>query len=700
MVVADISCDIGGSIEFLERSTTIDRPVFQYDPIRGKEVADTIQDDGISVFGVDILPTELPKESSQHFGNALQRVMPDLIQAMAFDGDSDTLRVDPEKLSQPLVKALITTHEGKLSSDFKYLDPIMKRTPRTSKMVEEDTRTMVLSLEGHLFDSGLINQVLDVCEVYHCAFEFLDCNVRYRAKGQDPIKSTAILKISTDDEDIDLEKVERKISVLVDAIVTADATLHRLDRNGRRKSAHVEGSKDKTVLLLGSGRVSKSVVDYLGRNKHRNIIVASNDKVEAKDLVALARRGRHAHLDIANDTKQLQSLIEESDVVISLLPAPMHPRVAEMCIKSKTDLVTASYESNEMQDLEDSAKAAGIKVLNEVGLDPGLDHMSAMKMIDEIKDRGGHVISFSSVCGGLPAPEAANNPLHYKFSWSPRGVISACQNDAQYLWEGRYVQVSGNELLANAAPFVEAWPELHLECLPNRNSLHYRSTYGLEDASTLFRGTLRYRGFSSLMHVLKTMGFLDSNISLDKLHSWDDVLAALNDARGGFESMEDFMLACADDDVDEAMRTKTCLEWLGMTGSDAIDRSANDRSIVDLFCRRLEERLKYGETERDMVCMHHTIEAEFEDGAIEKHFSSLQAFGTEATMTAMCKTVGYPAAIAADLVLGGLGGKTGLLLPTTKDIYLPTLAVCANEGIVFEEHVKVKQQVTSKLTAS
>ncbi|KAG7345160.1 saccharopine dehydrogenase [Nitzschia inconspicua] len=700
MVVSDISCDIGGSVEFLERSTTIDRPVFQYDPIIGKEVADTILDYGVSVSGVDILPTELPKESSQHFGKALQQVIPDLVQAVVgTDNETAEQHVDPDKLSSPLSKALITTHEGNLAYDFRYLEPIMKRTSRASRIVDEDARTMILSLEGHLFDSGLINQVLDVFELDHCAFEFLDCNVRYRGKGEDPIKSSALLKITTDDENVDLEKVEQKVGALVNAIVTADATMNRLDRR-QSQTAYVEDNKQKTVLLLGSGRVSKSVVDYLGHNKHRNIVVASDDKTEAKEIAALAHHFRHVHMDIVNDQRRVHSLIKDSDVVISLLPAPMHPQVAEMCIDSKTDMVTASYESKEMRNLKSRIESSGIKILNEVGLDPGLDHMSAMKMIDEIKDRGGHVTSFSSVCGGLPAPEAADNPLRYKFSWSPRGVIAASQNDAHYLWEGRYVQVSGNELLANAAPFVEAWPELHLECLPNRDSLHYKSTYGLDDASTIFRGTLRYSGFSSLMHVFKTMGFFDSSIAIGNIHSWDDVLKTLNDARGGFATIEDFILACANDNHDESVRVKECLEWLHMTGSEKIKKSTNDCSIVDIFCHRLEERLKFEPTERDMVCMHHTIGAKYEDGTIEKHFSSLQAFGTEATMTAMCKTVGYPAAIAADLVLSGLEGKTGLLLPTSKDIYLPTLAICEKEGIVFEEHVKIEQQGITDLNAA
>jgi alpha-aminoadipic semialdehyde synthase len=480
---------------------------------------------------------------------------------------------------------------------------------------------------------------------------------------------------------------------LVDAILPADATLHRLNGDGRSTSpAYVQDSKDRSVLLLGSGRVSRSVVDYLGRSKHRSIVVASNNKDEAKEVASLSQRGRHAHIDLANDLPRLQKLVEESDAVISLLPAPMHPKIAELCIKAKTDLVTASYESKEMRQLGDSARVAGVKILNEVGLDPGLDHMSAMKMIDEIKDRGGRVTSFSSVCGGLPAPEAANNPLQYKFSWSPRGVISASQNDAQYLWDGQVLQVAGSELLANASPFLEAWPnEFQLEVLPNRDSLHYQKTYGLDDISTLFRGTLRYRGFSSLMYVFQNMG-LFSTTPIDNVKSWRDVVGMLDQSRGGFASIEDFLLACADDDYDEALRAKECLEWLGMLSDEKVQFSPDDRTIVDIFCRRLEERLKFLADERDMVLMNHTIGAEFDDGTIEEHYSSLKVFGTEATMTAMCKTVGVPAAISVDLILGGhLDGKYGLLLPTSKDIYKPTLSVCEKEGISFEEHVKVVQ---------
>jgi alpha-aminoadipic semialdehyde synthase len=741
-------------------------------------------------------------------------------------------------------------------------EPIMKHTikqQQKQQLHDSDSDSdvgvvsMIISLEGHLFDSGLINQVLDVLEINQCSFEFLECNV------QCLVKSSAILKISITNHNSDaesnstmLEDVQTKIIALVDAIPTADATLDRLDDERSSMNGMVNKNKaiigkssggsgynittasssngavyvedngsdnnNKTVLLLGSGRVSKSVVSLLTgggdntstiNNRKYNIIVASNDEDEARDVIESSvsssvsssslssgargrgRRGRYEKVDIMNGhgSGRLQDLIvNESDIVISLLPASMHTSIAELCIDAKVNLVTASYVSNEMQQLHDKAKYAGIKILNEIGLDPGLgnsfspsfsrvpfclftqsyctvyyftvyfysppppifffftDHCSAMQIIDNIRDRGGKITTFKSVCGGLPSPEAAlDNPLQYKFSWSPRGVISASQNDAKYLLNGKLVQVLGKDLLANSTPFEDkCWSnDIELECLPNRDSLHYQTTYGLEDANTLFRGTLRYRGFSSLMHVFQNMGFFDDSIILNGstssssiVSTWDDVLKVLMDNRQDSSNnngngngtrtrrtIDEFILASANGNVEESIRAKECLQWLGimMSGGQADEEDISSRinisnnnnnntTIVDLFCQRLEERLEYGKSERDMVVMHHTIGAEFEseienenekDGTTnmiyEEHHSSLQAFGTEDTMTAMCKTVGYPAAVAADLILcGNLDHRCGgVLLPTTKDMYEPILEAVKKEGIVFDEHV-VKTPIKHK----
>jgi alpha-aminoadipic semialdehyde synthase len=374
-------------------------------------------------------------------------------------------------------------------------------------------------------------------------------------------------------------------------------------------------------------------------------------------------------------------------MVISLLPAPMHAPVAAECIIHKKDFVTASYESETMRAMNDRARDVGIIILNEVGLDPGLDHMSAMKIIDDIKRRGGSVTCFSSVCGGLPAPEAADNPLKYKFSWSPKGVISASQNDARYRWEGNVMEVRGPELLQAASPFVENWPDLNLECLPNRDSLQYENIYSIEGADTVFRGTLRYAGFSSLFNVFRNMGLFDATVIQNS--SWEDVIDTLRKKRGEFVSVDDFVQACANEDLDEARRAIETLEWLGILGSDTV---WNSRSIVDAFCDVLESKLQYEQHERDMVVMHHKIEASFDDGSVERHSSSLQVFGN-AKMSAMSKTVGYTTAAAADLILSGsLRGERGLLLPTVREIYEPVLAAVDLEGISFEESVNVSPQ--------
>ena len=343
MVVSDISCDVKGSIEFLERSTTIDKPCFQYDPVRGKEVSDAIGGHGVTVMGVDILPTELPRESSTHFGNAVGGIIEE---CAAVKNLSHAVNI--EELSPKLANAIITTRDGKLSSSFKYLDAIMKRTPK--QVMDKDQKIMTIMLEGHLFDSGLINQVLDILDTNKCGFQFKECHVRHRGKDEQPVKSTAILEISMGDTDS--AKLENKIDNLVSAVETADATFRRIDHDGKKDDgprAYVE--TEKNILLLGSGLMAKSVTDYLGRSKDYIVTVASNDKSQARTAASFAKRGYAEEVDVENDRNRMSELINRSNVVISLLPAPMHPQVAELCIEGQTDLVTASYESEAMQDL-------------------------------------------------------------------------------------------------------------------------------------------------------------------------------------------------------------------------------------------------------------------------------------------------------------------------------------------------------------
>jgi alpha-aminoadipic semialdehyde synthase len=468
MVISDISCDIEGSIECLLHPTSINNPSYIYDPITGQEVD---HGRGITVMGVDILPTELPVESSEHFGNQIVQIIEEMANAKSVDGTMSIDKLSPSVVSTisslghnwfmsilfcPLLKssvlslqanAFISDHEGALRPKFRYIDQILKRAPKVPLADDVDeANTLVISMYGHLFDSGLINQVLDVLDNYGCGFEFKEVHVRHRETGSgDPIKSSATLEIQGTGG-TDFAEIESKIKALVTAIESADASYSKLNAGqarGKSAIAHVTSlNPEKRVLLLGSGMVSKSAVELLGRTGATSILVASNDNDQARDVAKHATRGEHVCFDVGNDDRKLSKLIRDADAVVSLLPVPMHPRIAEFCIDSKTDLVTASYESEAMKKLGQRVKEAGIKILNEVGLDPGLDHMSAMKIIDDVRERGGSISSFVSVCGGLPSPEAADNPLKYKFSWSPRGVISASQNAAKYRWEDHIVEVS------------------------------------------------------------------------------------------------------------------------------------------------------------------------------------------------------------------------------------------------------------------
>jgi alpha-aminoadipic semialdehyde synthase len=648
--VSDISCDVNGSIEFLDRTTSIDNPFFEYDPSQKREVK--ANGNGITVCGVDILPTEMPRESSSHFGDALCPIL------------EDYAGMNADEIPPVLENACIASG-GELTPGYRYIQTLIGHSHH--KKVKKSDLSMTLWLEGHLFDSGLINQVLDIIESHECGFEIKEC--RFRQTNGSTRKSKLVLGVSGETASA-LMSIETKIRILIKVIHKAQATMTRYNDNGvhgepsSTSALTVESPVEQKVLIFGSGLVSESLVEYLGRRGNRQILVVSDDEDRARIVAQKARRGSRIGLNMTTvGDFELSELVKDADIVVSVLPAKMHPHVARACIGQRTDLVTASYESEEMRGLDIAARQAGISLVNEVGLDPGLDHMSAMKIIDDIHERGGTVTVFESLCGGLPAPEASDNPLRYKFSWSPMGVLSACQNAACYRRDGQIINVSGEDLLDSAETFLDVWSELELEALPNRNSLPYAGIYGIESARTVFRGTLRFGGFSSLMYTFRKMGLFDpSNAAAS---TWKEVISAMELPA-------------------EAIRARECLEWLGMLDSTPL---ACPESVMQSFCSVLEDKLKLQRHERDMVLMHHLIKASFEDGCSEVHRSSLQVFGDD-KMTAMSKTVGYTVAATTELVLDGLLTKKGLILPTTPEIYNPILAALAKEGVTFNEFVE------------
>eukprot|EP01135_Chromosphaera_perkinsii_P003351 Nk52_evm51s240 gene=Nk52_evmTU51s240 len=445
----------------------------------------------------------------------------------------------------------------------------------------------------------------------------------------------------------------------------------------------------KNVLILGSGFVAGPIVDYLCRFEDTFVTVGSVLEDEARQLVKGKTNAAFALVDV-NDDQAMNKFVSKNDLVISIIPAPFHPKVAKACIAHKKNMVTASYISPAMRALDEEVKNAGLTILNEIGLDPGIDHLSAKKIIDEVHANGGKVKSFVSWCGGLPAPEASDNPLGYKFSWSPRGVLTAGKNSALYLKDGESVNVDGKDLFASAEK-VNIYPGYSLERLPNRDSMPYKQDYDIPEAETMFRGTLRFAGFSNIMLGLNSLGLLNDSpsdfvlstpsLTWAKLmdHSLGTQYASNSDAawksfvRGKLES---------EGKVKDVEAVVDACEWLGLFTRENVDHAP---SVMDAFCSLLQKKLGYGPTERDMVVLHHIFGIENADGSLERKTSTLVAYGEQGGYTAMAKTVGFPAAIASRLLLEGKVSGKGVLAPLNPEIYEPTLELLEKEGIECKE---------------
>lgn len=444
----------------------------------------------------------------------------------------------------------------------------------------------------------------------------------------------------------------------------------------------------RRVLVLGSGYVVGPVIKYFGEHSNdTELVIASNAPVEAERLAKSAPNSAIVEqLDIT-DSQKLRKLVGASDIVISLIPATMHLPVAEACLDKSKSLVTASYISPAMQKLDELARAKGLIFLNEIGLDPGLDHLSAKKIIDQVSQQGKRVNSFVSWCGGLPAPEAANNPLGYKFSWSPRAVLLAALNDARYLWNGQQVQVPGKRLLASALPNPFA-SRFNLEGVPNRDSLKYVPLYGLEGISTMLRGTLRYKGFCSLMQCFQTLGLLSLEplpMELQKKDlTWSQIMTEFLLPKG-----LDRALASGDLTQD---RLFSALEWLGMFSSEE-PFDARALTMLDAFCELLQRKLAFKEGELDLVVMQHEFvitTGDVTSKANEYISSSLIEYGQrdKGGFSAMARTVGYPVAVASEMILDGRwSGMSGVLAPLSPHMYNPLLEKLEKvAGIRFTEN--------------
>lgn len=426
----------------------------------------------------------------------------------------------------------------------------------------------------------------------------------------------------------------------------------------------------KQVLLLGSGFVAKPTVDILSQTPDVKVTVACRTLSKAKELAGSVAEA--ISLDVT-DESALESEVAKFDLVISLIPYIYHVNVVKAAIKNKKHVVTTSYINPQLKELEQQIQDAGITVMNEIGLDPGIDHLYAVKTIEEVHQQGGKIKSFLSYCGGLPAPENSDNPLGYKFSWSSRGVLLALRNSASYWKDGQVENVESEDLMATAKPYF-IYPGFAFVAYPNRDSTTYKQLYNIPEAETVIRGTLRFQGFPEFIKVLVDIGFLkdESSEAFSNPSSWKDAFAKLVGAESSEEAAiiaKVESLATFKDDADKT-RIINGLRWLGLFSDKQITPRGNP---LDTLCATLEELMQYEEGERDMVCLQHKFGIQWKDGSEETRTSTLVDYGDVNGYSSMAKLVGVPCAVAVQQILDGTLSKKGLLAPMSSEINDPLM---------------------------
>ncbi|KAG0033716.1 saccharopine dehydrogenase (NADP+, L-glutamate-forming) [Podila clonocystis] len=444
----------------------------------------------------------------------------------------------------------------------------------------------------------------------------------------------------------------------------------------------------KKILLLGSGFVAEPCVEYLCRRPENKLTIAARRLHIAQELAGSYANTTAISLDV-NDEAALDAVVAEHDVVISLIPYTFHAQVIKSALKSKTNVVTTSYVSPAMMAFDEAAKAAGVVVMNEIGVDPGVDHLYALKTINEVHAEGGKVLSFLSYCGGLPAPEASNNPLGYKFSWSSRGVLLALKNNAKFYENGEIVEYSGNDLMNSAKP-IPIYPAFAFVGYPNRDSSPYKERYNIPEAHTILRGTLRYAGFPQFVKALVDIGFLD-DAAQDFLAAgasdvaWNDVLAKrLGSSSNAEADLVELIKEKSSIKGDEIERIIKGMKWLGMFSETPVHRRGN---YLDTLCATLEDKMMYAKGERDMVMLQHKFEVELKDGTRQTRTSTVLEYGNPDGASAMARLVGMPCGVATQLVLDGVINTPGVLAPMSAEINDPLIKGIEAEGVVCHEEI-------------
>lgn len=574
IALCDISADPGGSIEFMQDCTTIDNPFYLYDAETNSPSDQSFAGQGFLICSIDNMPTQLPLESTDMFGDLLFPYIMDIVRLDA------SKPVEEENISSVVQTAIIASN-GKLRPNYEYIQDLRKRQ-----------------------EAG-----------------------KYKRSGD-----------------------------------------------------------TKEVLVLGAGHVSGPVVKYLCQDPKIHLTVVSSLEQEVDKLRQYAETHNNltSHIMDVTTKKQdtLAKLISDSDLVVSLLPYSLHPFVGRMCIQNRTNMITASYLSSELKELDQAAKDAGITVLNEVGLDPGIDHLLTKQVIDEVSANDGKIMSFISYCCGLPTPEFADNPLGYKFGWNPTGAFGITMNGARWKEDGQTHEAKPGQLMDHARDVEGFLRGFSLEAFPNRNSLEYQSLYNLPDARTIVRGSMRYRGFSDTIKALKQLGMMeqtphpclqtDSGAELTWRQLISEMLGHSQDL--SLSNLKSLVY----DKVGKSDRRLKAIMEMGLFDDEPVIKCGTPYDTIRM---KIIRRYPFKAGENDLIIMRIMFEIEWADRTLEEKAVNLVVYGENKGFSAMAKTVGFPVAIAAKMILEGEIQTKGMVVPLAPEIYRPMLKRLKNEGI-------------------